>query len=36
MRLYPWFVRLAVVGALIVAAATGGGWKWTALPPHYH
>jgi hypothetical protein len=33
---YPWIVRLAVVGALVLAAAAGGGWKWTALPrvPH--
>jgi hypothetical protein len=35
MRLYPWIVRLAVVCSLVLAAASGGGWKWTGgLLPH--
>jgi hypothetical protein len=32
MRLYPWIVRFAVLLALIVAAASGAGWKWTGVP----
>ena len=32
MRLYPWTVRLTVLTAVIVAAASGGGWKWTSVP----
>jgi hypothetical protein len=35
MPLYPWIVRFAVVGALVVAAVSGGGWKWTTVRiPH--
>jgi len=36
MRLYFWFVRLAVLTALIVAATSGAGWKWTSLPHVHH
>lgn len=36
MRLYVWYVRLAVLTALIVAAASFAGWKWTTVPHAHH
>lgn len=37
MRLYVWYVRLAVLTALIVAAAAAcAGWKWTSVPHAHH
>jgi hypothetical protein len=35
MRLYPWILRLAVLVILVLAAASGAGWKWTGPPVHY-
>jgi hypothetical protein len=36
MRLYVSIVRLAVLVALIVAATSGAGWKWTGtIVPHH-
>jgi hypothetical protein len=32
MRLYPWILRLAVLVILVLAAASGAGWKWTGPP----
>ena len=30
-RLRPSFVRLSVLAALVLAATTGGGWKWEGV-----